>query len=190
MPNSFEPRIGQWYSHTDKGQRFFITAVDDKDTTVEIQHFDGDIEEFTFEEWGGLDIELSEPPESWSGPLDIAEQDDFGTEITDTEPDDWNEPGQDFRPGPAPDPTSSEEGAWAGTPPFRTTVGGGALVKRADGKYEERLNDDWIAEYCKEPQTGLWQAEVLKHDVSEWQTSGYASLEEARQSAEEYYNQV
>ena len=67
---------------------------------------------------------------------------------------------------------------------------GNVLVKRLDGIYEERLGDIWTAQYSPEPATGLWQVEILKDDVLEWQTSGYTSIEEARQSAQEYYNQL
>ena len=97
MPNEFDPIPDQWYTHLDKGQRFYVTAVDEPNDSVEIQHFDGDIEEFSLEEWRDLDIELSEAPENWAGALDIAEQDDFGTEITDTTPDDWRDPEKEFQ---------------------------------------------------------------------------------------------
>lgn len=97
MPNELDPVIDQWYAHLDKGQRFYVVAVDEDEKAVEIQHFDGDIEELSMDEWRGLRIELSEEPENWAGALDIAEQDDFGTEVTDTQPDDWTEPGEEFR---------------------------------------------------------------------------------------------
>ena len=97
MPNELDPLVGQWYAHLDKGQRFYVAAVNDKDETVEVQHFDGDLEEYSLDEWRDLDIDLSEEPENWSGPLDMAEQDDLGTEVTDTQADDWSEPGEDFR---------------------------------------------------------------------------------------------
>jgi hypothetical protein len=96
MPNELDPIVDQWYFHEDKGQRFFVTAVNGEEETIEVQHFDGDIEEFSMEEWHELDIELSEEPENWSGPLDISEQDDYGTEVSDTTADDWNEPGQNY----------------------------------------------------------------------------------------------
>jgi len=97
MPNELDPIVDQWYFHEDKGQRFFVTAVNDEGESVEVQHFDGDIEEFSLDEWHELDIELSEEPENWSGALDISEQDDYGTEVSDTTADDWDEPGQNFR---------------------------------------------------------------------------------------------
>ena len=98
MKNELDPLNDQWYAHLDKGQRFFVLAIDEEQNTVEIQHFDGDLEELSLDEWRDLKIELSEEPENWSGALDIAEQDDLGTGVTDTRPDDWTEPGEDFRP--------------------------------------------------------------------------------------------
>lgn len=97
MPNEFDPIPDQWYAHLDKGQRFYVTAVDESNATIEVQHFDGDIEEFSLEEWRELEIELSEAPENWAGALDITEQDDFGTEITDTSPEDWRDPEKEFQ---------------------------------------------------------------------------------------------
>ena len=97
MSNELDPLINQWYAHLDKGQRFYITAINEDQGTIEIQNFDGDLEEITPDDWKNLNIELSVEPENWSGALDISEKDDLGTEITDTKPDDWNEPGEDFR---------------------------------------------------------------------------------------------
>lgn len=97
MSNELDPRIDQWYTHLDKGQRFYVVAINEEENTVAVQYFDADIEEFSFDEWRELQIELSEEPENFTGALDIAEQDDLGTEITDTQPEDWSEPGEYFR---------------------------------------------------------------------------------------------
>ena len=122
MPNELDPIPDQWYSHLDKGQRFYVTAIDEPNATVEIQHFDGDIEEFNLEEWRELNIDLSVAPENWAGALDIIEQDDFGTEITDTTPDDWREPEKEFH-------SSELEGLSRGT---------------------QSLNDDYAEGYIEE----------------------------------------
>jgi 5,10-methenyltetrahydromethanopterin hydrogenase len=97
MRNELDPRIDQWYAHLDKGQRFFVVDVDEEENMVEIQHFDGDIEEISMIEWRDMLIELSEEPENWRGALDIAEKDDLGTGITDTIGSDWSEPGEEYR---------------------------------------------------------------------------------------------
>jgi len=96
MPIDTPPRIGLWYRHLDKGQRFQVVAMDEEDRTVEIQHFDGDIEELELEGWGEMEIITCEAPENWSGALDIGELDDYGTEITDTSAEEWAAPLEEF----------------------------------------------------------------------------------------------
>ena len=98
MPNELDPRIDQWYAHLDKGQRFYVIDVSEDRGNVELQHFDGDLEELSLDEWRNLNIILSEQPENWSGALDIANKDDLGTGVTDTSSADWEEPGEDYRP--------------------------------------------------------------------------------------------
>jgi len=98
MPNELDPQIDQWYAHLDKGQRFYVVDVSEDSGNVELQHFDGDLEELSLDEWRNLNIILSEAPENWSGALDIANKDDLGTGVTDTSSGDWEEPGEDYRP--------------------------------------------------------------------------------------------
>jgi hypothetical protein len=62
------------------------------------------------------------------------------------------------------------------------------LCKRVDGKYEEKLDDHWIAEYFEDPMNGLFEVEIFHHDVSRWFAANYASLEEAQEAAREYFN--
>jgi hypothetical protein len=92
MPTENDPIIGNWYQHLDKGQCFQIVALDEKNATVELQHFDGDLEEVELEVWYTLDVEVCDEPENWSGPVDIGELDDYGTEITETTQEQWDEP--------------------------------------------------------------------------------------------------
>ncbi len=65
-----------------------------------------------------------------------------------------------------------------------------AITKRLDGKYEERLGEIWIAEYLENPETGLWEAEIFKHNVAEWHGTDFTSLEEAKQAAHYFYDQT
>jgi Family of unknown function (DUF6763) len=87
-----KPIVDQWYGHLDKGQRFYVTAVDEGAGTVEVQHFDGDVDEFDLGEWFSLDIEPIEPPEDWTGPVDDIERDDLGYSETDMSESEWAEP--------------------------------------------------------------------------------------------------
>jgi len=95
MSNEADPILGCWYRHLDKGQEFCVVALDEQNGSVEIQNFDGDLQEIDMEEWRQMELETIEEPENWSGALDIAELDDFGTEITDTLPNDWNAPARE-----------------------------------------------------------------------------------------------
>jgi hypothetical protein len=86
------PVIAQWYRHLDKGQEFQVTAFDEDDATVELQNFDGDIEEVDLEDWYRLEVEAIETPEDWTGPMDDIERDDLGYTNTEMTADDWNQP--------------------------------------------------------------------------------------------------
>jgi hypothetical protein len=79
MATEYEPRIGDWY-RTTGGDNFEIVALDPDDETLEIQYFDGTIEELELDTWYELNIEAIEPPEDWSGSMDI-ERDDYGVDL-------------------------------------------------------------------------------------------------------------
>jgi len=92
MPTALKPVVSQWYRHRDKGQHFYVTALDEAEGTVETQHFDGDLEEMDFDDWRQLSIEAIEPPEDWTGPVDNIGRDDLGYSETDMTSEDWAEP--------------------------------------------------------------------------------------------------
>lgn len=78
MSHEFEPLVGHWYRPLEKGQEFKVVAFDESQATVEIQHYDGDVEELDLESWYELEIEPTVAPEDWIGPLDNVEVDDLG----------------------------------------------------------------------------------------------------------------
>ena len=98
MTTEYDPIIGNWYCHMDKGQRFRVVAIDDNTKTIEVQNFDGNLDEYEMGNWYQQKIEACEAPENWSGPLDIENVDDLSTNITDTEASDWDEPLDVFEP--------------------------------------------------------------------------------------------
>ena len=57
------PEIGAWYARLDKGEAFRVVSYDDRSRTIEIQSFDGDIDEIAEDVWQTLPLERSEPPE-------------------------------------------------------------------------------------------------------------------------------
>jgi hypothetical protein len=54
---------------------FEVVAVDERDGTVEMQHFDGTLEESEPEGWVAMRPEVSAAPEDWSGSVDVTEED-------------------------------------------------------------------------------------------------------------------
>ena len=78
MIGEIDPIEGNWYHHIDREKDFMVVDVNEKEGTVDIQYFDGDIEELEMEEWEEMDLEDIEPPEDWTGPLDDLEADDLG----------------------------------------------------------------------------------------------------------------
>jgi hypothetical protein len=97
MTTDADPIVSNWYMHHDKGLKFQVVAVDEGESVIEIQYFDGDIEEFELEDWYLLDLEQIESPEDISGALDVSELDDLGSSITDTDPEDWDTPVQEMK---------------------------------------------------------------------------------------------
>ena len=76
MRDELEPVAGNWYTHRDKGQTFRVIAVDEDNDLIEIQYFDGDLEEIESDAWYDMDLEIAEPPEDERGPLDDTTTDD------------------------------------------------------------------------------------------------------------------
>ena len=68
------PEIGSWF-RLGEGKTFEVVAVDDKDQTVEIQHFDGTVEEVDADSWRQMGAEPIEAPDDWTGSLDVDTED-------------------------------------------------------------------------------------------------------------------
>ena len=120
------PEIGQWYLHQDKGEMFRVTGYDERARTIEIQNFDGDVDEIDTEAWAGMRLERAEEPEDWTGPVDDVEVDDLGYSETDMRASDWSEPLQPFQP---------QEEAWQDTTPEeeRDAEGEGKMAEELAG---------------------------------------------------------
>lgn len=79
---SAQPEVGEWY-RVSGGKCFEVVAIDDDHATVEVQYFDGTVEEFDLDEWetqrASGEIESAEAPEDWSGSVDVEDDDDAPT---------------------------------------------------------------------------------------------------------------
>ncbi|MCC7257014.1 MAG: hypothetical protein IT486_01435 [Gammaproteobacteria bacterium] len=89
MPELPHPVIGNWYRQ-ENGELFEVVALDADDATVEIQYFDGTIEELDVETWEQMGLEEAEPPEDWSGSVDV--DDDEIEELQDKPEEEFSDP--------------------------------------------------------------------------------------------------
>lgn len=84
------PVIGHWYRRTN-GALFEVVAVDEQDGTVELQYFDGTIDEIDLENWPALLVERVRAPEDWTGSLDV-DPEDFAMDNAAEMPVGWHDP--------------------------------------------------------------------------------------------------
>ena len=73
------PTIGHWYRRSN-GSLFEVVAVDLQDSTIELQYFDGTIDQVEFENWPSLILEVVGAPEDWSGSVDMDPEDFSGVD--------------------------------------------------------------------------------------------------------------
>jgi hypothetical protein len=79
------PVIGKWFRRPNGGL-FEVVALDESDGTIEIQHFDGTIDEVELESWPELLLIEVSPPEDWSGAVDMDPDDYIGRKEGDMPP--------------------------------------------------------------------------------------------------------
>jgi hypothetical protein len=73
------PEIGAWYQ-TLEGDYLEVVAHDPEEGTIEVQFYDGTVEEYDDDSWKELELRTAEPPEDWSGSLDVS-KDDYGVDL-------------------------------------------------------------------------------------------------------------
>jgi len=71
------PIVGNWYRRLDRPQPFQVVAYDRDAGTVDVEYFDGTVDEWPAEHWYDLEIEPCDAPQDWSGPFDDIEPDEL-----------------------------------------------------------------------------------------------------------------
>lgn len=71
------PVVGSWYFDVDHSDRFEIVALDEKEGTIELQYFEGEIEEIDPDTWYGMRVVSIAPPKDWSGPFEVDREEFF-----------------------------------------------------------------------------------------------------------------
>ena len=91
MTTRDEPVVGDWYQNLQR-RAFEVVAVDEEDDAIEIQYFDGEVEELDFDSWYELELEVIAAPKDPTGALDDLERDDLGDTERPSGSEDWNGP--------------------------------------------------------------------------------------------------
>jgi hypothetical protein len=84
------PVIGQWFSRPN-GTLFEVVAIDEDGGTVELQQFDGTIDEIDMDAWTELLLVEVSAPEDWSGSVDM-DPEDFVSRNNDEMPAGFHDP--------------------------------------------------------------------------------------------------
>lgn len=74
------PAIGKWFRRPN-GTLLEVVAVDEDDSTIEIQLFDGTIDETDIDAWRDQLLVEVAAPEDWSGSVDMDPDDYRGTAV-------------------------------------------------------------------------------------------------------------
>lgn len=75
MTGDINAEIGHWYRPSGSNDMFEVIAIDENDQTVELQHFDGEIEAVDYLGWQSIFPIEAAPPEDWTGPFEIETDD-------------------------------------------------------------------------------------------------------------------
>ncbi len=73
------PSVGRWYQNLE-GELLEVVAYDPEEGTIEVQFYDGTVEEYDPDTWEELELVAAEPPEDWSGSLDVMSE-DYGVDL-------------------------------------------------------------------------------------------------------------
>lgn len=90
MSTNALPTIDKWYKNK-AGETFKVVAFDEDEGCIEIQYFDGTVEEQDIDYWAEQSLKTVEQPEDWSGSLDI-ERDDYGVDLESNAHLNWQNP--------------------------------------------------------------------------------------------------
>ncbi len=71
--------VGHWYRTAD-GEKLEVVAYDHEEGVIEVQFYDGTVEEYDHDDWEELEVAVIAPPEDWAGSYDVS-RDDYGVDL-------------------------------------------------------------------------------------------------------------
>lgn len=96
MTTELIPEVGGWYRRLDIAQPFQVVAADFDDGTVEVEYFDGTVDEWPLSHWQELDIEACGAPPDVRGALDETDDESAAAALLEGDPRGgaWRDPGR------------------------------------------------------------------------------------------------
>lgn len=76
MRKHITPEVGSWYQDQIEERLFEVVAIDEETDSIDIQYFEGEIQEYDYETWQSLEVVNAEPPEDWTGAYEVDGEDD------------------------------------------------------------------------------------------------------------------
>lgn len=89
-PQPSKPAVGEWYADP-QGISFEVVTLDEEDGSIGVQYFDGTLEELDADAWSEMQCKHVDPPEDWSGSLDM-EREDYGVDLDEERHELWANP--------------------------------------------------------------------------------------------------
>ena len=86
------PVIGVWYWDLEHTERFEVVAEDKKGGLIEIQYFNGEIEELDIDTWFTMRVVSTNAPIDCSGPYEIEKEEQNELNDEPIHPDHWSDP--------------------------------------------------------------------------------------------------
>jgi len=72
---SAPPDVGVWYRSPEMAEIFEVVGIDQDDDCIDIQYFNGDIEELDSATWREIQATEVAEPEDWSGAYKMSQED-------------------------------------------------------------------------------------------------------------------
>jgi hypothetical protein len=89
MGHPLSPEVGHWYRNVDEHYDFEVVALDEEAGTIEIQFFDGELQELDEDDWVSIDLISIEEPGDWSGAYE-QNREDLDLSETGARPENWS----------------------------------------------------------------------------------------------------
>ncbi|MCW9023050.1 MAG: hypothetical protein OQK73_00065 [Gammaproteobacteria bacterium] len=87
-----EPKVDDWYKDVIEQCIFKVVAIDNDEETIEIQYFEGEIEELDFDSWKDMALVTAPEQEDMRGAFDDLDSDDMGDTDRPMHPQNWSDP--------------------------------------------------------------------------------------------------